>query len=199
MFSTKKSLFKSPTNPIDGYIVKDILDSVVKSSLDYSYMQSFAIARDKKGLHVFNLVLLGYSVLDMEGAAYSDGLIDEICDRLEGNLATAMGDPVHSKNGTLLKDAPHLKKYRNMELMGVGIAVPVNNVGNISTSCGAYETVISLCDQSELRVMMDDGKIVGGTTTFDYGNLFKSEKIDELNFSTVKTNILGDVFNLLVS
>lgn len=97
-----------------------------------------------------------------------------------------------------LKDVFTGKKDK---LAMIAMATPIDFEGKVTqdTKAFGWEVVAGTASGVEIDFLIFEGSIVGGSTSFDLGRIFKSEEVPELEYGSRPVGKMGAVFNALSS
>lgn len=185
--SKKHIKIKKRMAPMDGHIVSNIIGAIEKETSQHDSFNLIAFFQGKKGVQAVSLTRKDTSFSKYDGHGYSNAVIDSICTQL------CLWLMYHISLGKLTT----IRKHRRKKLLALGVSFPVDATGVIRETSISHEVVVRMVDKTEMRVLVSEGALVGGTTTFDYGNLFPSEKVDGLHFSVNNSEILGALVDVL--
>lgn len=185
--SKKHIKIKKRMAPMDGHIVSNIIGSIEKETSQHDSFNFIAFFQDKNGVKAVSLAPKDMSFSQYDGQHYSNEVIDSKCAQLCFWLI------YHESLGGLKT----IRKHRRKKLLALGVSFPVDVAGTIMRESSSHEVVVRMVDKTEMRVLISDGSMVCGTTTFDHGNLFSSEKIDGLHFSLNNSETLGALVDVL--
>lgn len=94
-----------------------------------------------------------------------------------------------------------LEIKKSDRLAAVAMATPIDPQGIVTTDSKAYgwEVVAGTASGTDFDFLILDGNIIGGSTSFDLGKIFKSEDIPELTYGYRKGSQMANVFHALSS